>query len=117
MTKDTRERDRLLDALSYTCTPHNDVISSEAHDKLMALYDNPSKETWDEAHGIMLNKQGWTLWQVLCILFKDFPRQGARSDPTSVGGNDGNWEPHMWQDDIVPYPWQVDQAIRFAVYQ
>lgn len=35
----------------------------------------PSSERWENIHHIIINDQGTTLWEAVCEVDKDFPRQ------------------------------------------
>lgn len=44
--------------------------------RLAALLADPRPSTWEDAHGVILNTQGLTLWQAWIAIDPDAPRTG-----------------------------------------
>jgi hypothetical protein len=44
--------------------------------RLAALLADPRPSTWEDAHGVVLNTQGLTLWQAWIAIEPDAPRAG-----------------------------------------
>lgn len=56
-------------------------MKSPERSRLMALINNPNQQTWDDAHGIILNRQNWmTLWQAILAIDPTFPTRGQAKD-------------------------------------
>jgi hypothetical protein len=57
------------------------VLSPAVRARLLALILDPSPDTWDDAHSIVLNggpgRVGTTLWQAVLPVDPDCPRRGA----------------------------------------
>lgn len=73
--------------------------------RLAAVIDNPTQETWEDTHGIILNGFGMlTLWQAVIAVDPSFPRTG----PAYTADD----EPGEWQH--VPSAEVIRQAINYA---
>jgi hypothetical protein len=69
-------------------------LKPEIRARLFAAVDNPTDETWTDAHGIMVSDGRFmTLWQA-CLRFTDYP---VRRGP--VDG--GRWESIPTRDQLV----------------
>jgi len=58
--------------------------SPDVHQRLRAVLSNPTHDTWDNAHGIVVSQHGGlggtTLWQAVLAVDPSFPNVGPRSD-------------------------------------
>lgn len=66
--------------LSLATDAIGNPLASETKEKLRAVVANPTEETWDKAHGLVLSgsPRPYTLWQAVCAVDPDFPRTGPR---------------------------------------
>jgi hypothetical protein len=56
-------------------------LSPEIIARLDAVVANPTNETWEDAHSIILRAKGFrTLWQAVIEVDPTFPRTGPRTD-------------------------------------
>lgn len=52
-------------------------LNPELRGRLRRVVDNPCHDTWDDAHGIVLNRHSWTtLWQAVLKVDPTFPSVG-----------------------------------------
>ena len=58
-------------------------LSQEVRDRLQAVVDNPTTETWDDAHCILLTMD-MTLWQAVIAVDPTFPKRGRVNDDNSI---------------------------------
>lgn len=79
-------------------------MSNVLRRRLRALMVNPSQETWDDAHSIIVGPHT-TLWQAILVVDPTFPKTGAATD--QVGNVVRPWP-------RVPAPDLVIRAIQFA---
>lgn len=61
--------DRFTDALGAP-------LREFSRGRLAALLADPRPATWEDAHGVILNRQGLTLWQAWVAIDADAPRVG-----------------------------------------
>jgi len=59
------------------CTNMFDHAGPDIKERLQAVIDNPNPNTWDDAHGIIINKTGrmTTLWQAVLSIDPSFQRR------------------------------------------
>jgi hypothetical protein len=56
-------------------------LSAEVRQRLDAVVSDPTNETWEDAHSIILNSKGFrTLWQAVIKADPTFPTTGPRTD-------------------------------------
>jgi hypothetical protein len=56
-------------------------LKEDIRDRIYRLYENPTVETWDDTHGIIVGGDGWmTLWQVILKVDPTFPSLGRATD-------------------------------------
>lgn len=56
-------------------------LSAEVRARLDAVVSDPTPETWDDAHSIILSRKGFTtLWQAVIREDPTFPRTGPTTD-------------------------------------
>jgi hypothetical protein len=93
-------------------------LSGDVRQRLVAAIRNPGKETWDDAHGIILNPDvglGLTLWQAVLAVDPDFasvrgPVTRWVDDDSDLGGHS---EPVSgWSR--TPTAETIEQAISYA---
>ena len=90
-------------------------LSGEVRERLMALINDPSEETWDDAYSIILNRDVWlTLWQAVIAVDPSFARSGPVTrwveDDSGLGGHS---EPVSgWSQ--IPSAETILQAISYA---
>jgi len=82
-------------------------LKSGPRSKVMALIQNPSQKTWDNAHGVILNSQWMTLWQAILAVDPTFPKEGKATD---VKGRVIEGWPR------VPDPDLVIRALKYATH-
>jgi hypothetical protein len=83
-------------------------LGPEPRARLAAVLADPTNETWEAAHSIVLNPDvgmGLTLWQAVIEMDPTFPKTG----PTWGPGSD---EPRAWGR--IPSAHLLRQAINFA---
>jgi hypothetical protein len=85
-------------------------LSADVRARLEAVVADPSNETWDDAHSIILNADNWpglglTLWQAVIAVDPTFPRVGPRLAEDSR--NISQWE-------RIPTAETIRQAINYA---
>ena len=92
-------------------------LGSDVLARLAAVIDNPTNETWQDAHSIILNRDvglGVTLWQAVCELDPSYKHIGPRSawieDDSDLGGHS---EPISGWAKIPPAD-LIRQAINYA---
>lgn len=82
-------------------------LSADVRDRLAAVIARPDNETWEDAHGIILNGSvglGLTLWQAVLAVDPSFPKRG----PSYTHGHaTGQWE-------RIPSADLIRQAINYA---
>lgn len=50
--------------------------------RLEAVINDPTPETWDDAHSLILNGDTWvTLWQAVLVADPSFPRSKPTDEP------------------------------------
>ena len=91
-------------------------LSGEVRERLMAAINDPCEETWDDAHGIILNRDVWlTLWQAVIAVDPSFGRVSGPvtrwvDDDSELGGHS---EPVSgWSQ--IPSAETILQAISYA---
>ncbi len=78
----------------------------ETRTRILDYMQRPTKDLWDDIHGIIINRKGRTIWQAICRLDPTFPRTG------SVYDLEGN----MLKDfDKIPNPFAVIKAIQAEI--
>ena len=58
-------------------------LGEDVRARLWAVVDNPTEATWDDAHGIILNRDvglGLTLWQAVIAVDPTYPKSGRMDD-------------------------------------
>jgi hypothetical protein len=70
--------------LSKTANSYGPTSKSYVHPKLQAVLRNPTHDTWNDAHGVIVSPHGGmmgtTLWQAVMAVDPSFPRTGPVSD-------------------------------------
>lgn len=94
-------------------------LDGETRARLMALLQQPSEETWDEARSIILNQERMlTLWQAVLKVDPSFGSAQAPvtrwvDSPGHANGLGGYSEPVSgWSH--IPSPDTIVQALRYA---
>lgn len=83
-------------------------LTSQGRARIMSLLENPSQKTWDDAHGIILDRQNWlTLWQAILAVEPTFPARGKATD--QKGRVVEPWP-------RIPEPELVLRALRYATH-
>lgn len=83
-------------------------LTSQGRTRIMSLLENPNQKTWDDAQGIVLNRQNWmTLWQAILEVDPTFPAQGKATDQR--GRVVRPWP-------RIPDPELVLRALRYATH-
>jgi hypothetical protein len=80
--------------------------------RLAALFADPRASTWEDAHGVVLNRQGLTLWQAWIAIDPDAPQLGRQVtlDPFDRVVVLKDWE-------RVPDPAMLSRVVSFALAQ
>jgi hypothetical protein len=63
----------------FLCENMFGAVKPEIIDRLQAVIDNPTQETWNDAHSIIVSKnRGFTtLWQAVLLIDPTFPRRAS----------------------------------------
>jgi hypothetical protein len=81
-------------------------LTEDTRARLAAVLADPSQETWEDAHGIVIAPHpgfGLTLWQAVLAVDPSFPRTG----PSYTTGRWVGW-------DRIPTTALLEQAINYA---
>lgn len=78
-------------------------INQDIKDRLLKLLENPTNESWDECHGLLINR--WmTLWNAVIAMDPTFPQSVPYSSKRRT----------VWPR--VPTRALLESAIRFATH-
>jgi hypothetical protein len=102
----------MIDALDRFTDALGEPLRDFSRGRLAALLADPRPSTWEDAHGVVLNIDGLTLWQAWIAVDPEAPRTGRHVtlDP---------WD-HVivlreW--DRVPDPAALDRIVAYALAQ
>jgi hypothetical protein len=78
--------------------------------RLAALFADPRPSTWEDAHGVVINARGLTLWQAWIAVDPDAPRTGRHVtlDPFDHVIVLKEWE-------RIPEPATLDRLVAYAL--
>lgn len=82
-------------------------LSPDCRERLEALLQEQTVETWEEAFSIILNREGMTLWRAIIEVDDTFPKTGRRTNPK--GKVVKEWE-------RIPDLKLIQRALRFATH-
>jgi len=93
-------------------------LSEDSRARLLAVLDHPDEDTWDAAHGIILNGSvglGLTLWQAVCefdpLMATVGPSWRWVEDDSELGGHPERVR--GWGR--IPTRAEIERAIGYAV--
>lgn len=90
-----------------------DRLRPETRGRILALLANPSPDTWDDAHSIILNGSrgmGLTMWQAMIGVDETCPVSGAPYTPDTTP-----LTPEQRWDGYAPDPFLVLAALQAAI--
>jgi hypothetical protein len=68
----------MIDVLDRFTDSLGEPLRDYSRGRLAALLADPRPSTWEDAHGVILNMQGLTLWQAWIAIDPDAPQLGRQ---------------------------------------
>lgn len=100
----------------YAFDQFTDALGAPLRDfskgRLAALMADPRASTWEDAHGVVLNAQGLTLWQAWIAIDPEAPREGRH---VTIDAYDRVQVVREWER--VPDVEMLGEIVRFVLGQ
>lgn len=68
----------MINVLDQFTDARGEPLRDFSRGRLAALFADPRPSTWEDAHGVVINAQGLTLWQAWIAVDPTAPRTGRK---------------------------------------
>ena len=97
------ESQKILEPELKRCTDMFGEIQEDVRLRLIAVYNNPCQETWDDAYSVLINGKT-TLWQAVIAVKSGFIKSAPMNDDCTA----------KWS--MIPSQRTILNAIRYATH-